>query len=151
MTPLADNRRSMSRTARLALLAVLALAVAGCGGDDPDPRSDKSAKGVRATAVAYVEALGEKRYDDACALLTASARRQLTNPRAPAPCDTTLQRSLSGVGPAQLKRVKDAAATVEVVVKGATARSAPISGATRRGGRYRYLRGLWYIADAQGR
>lgn len=52
------------------LLAACAALVA-CGGDDPPP---DPAAGVRAAAVAYVDALRAGRWEDACARMTAGAR-----------------------------------------------------------------------------
>jgi len=52
------------------LLAACA-ALAACGGDDPPP---DPVVGVRAAAVAYVDALRAERWEDACARMTAGAR-----------------------------------------------------------------------------
>ena len=59
------------RPRRVLPLLLLAPALPGCGEDEspPDPAAD-----ARRAAIAYVTALRERRWDDACARMTAGAR-----------------------------------------------------------------------------
>ena len=59
-------------TVRRALILVAGVALAGCGGGEPAP---DPADAVRLAASSYVDALREQRWADACAQMTAQARR----------------------------------------------------------------------------
>jgi hypothetical protein len=75
----------MRRRAALLLLPLCALG-AGCGddADAPDPQTE-----VRRAVVEYVAALRERRWEDACARMTAGARAAVADP--PATCPDALR------------------------------------------------------------
>lgn len=142
-------------------LGLLALALAGCGGGNDgggnkgpakagDPRAAKAESGVRATAVAYVEALVSKDYAAACAQLTPAAQSKAGGAGPASGCNARLAGALAQVPEARLKSVEGGARTVKITVTGDTARSDPVPGGERTGGHYRYLGGRWYIADKSG-
>ena len=64
------------RPRRILPLVLLAFVVPGCGEDalPPDPAAE-----ARGAAIAYVAALRERRWDDACARMTAGARSSVAD------------------------------------------------------------------------
>jgi hypothetical protein len=128
----------MKRGAILALPLVL---LAACGGGG---KPDKNADGVRATAKSFVSDIADKKFDDACGLLTTAAKAQLTKAGGGGECSKQLSLARGLLSDKQLTALEDQADKMKVTIKGDTATSAPIS-ANDTPGKYVWQGEKWLI------
>jgi hypothetical protein len=130
------------------------VALAACGGDEGG-RADKGPDGVRATAKEFTTSFKDKKFGDACALMTPGARGQVVSAgqgqagaRAQS-CPRLLALARAFTPDAQLAKAVGQTEGLKVTVDGDRATSeATRAGGT--GGKYRYVDGEWFIASRSG-
>jgi hypothetical protein len=120
-------------------LALVLLALAGCGGDEPAPEPEDE---VRAAATAYVDALRDARWADACARMTAAARAAVTDDGAS--CDEALGGGAALPGET-LDTVARQLAGASVRVAGTSATLGPV-GDLPEPLRFERREGRWLVA-----
>lgn len=122
------------------MLALPLALLAACGGGG---KSEKNADGVRATAKSFVSDIADKKFDEACTLLTTAAKAQLSKAGG-GECSKQLSLARGLLSDKQLDTLQDQADKMKVTIKGDTATSAPVSGGDTPG-KYIWQGEKWLI------
>jgi hypothetical protein len=132
----------------LVTVAVAAVLI-GCGGGG---RSSKSADGVRTTGREFVNDFKDRKFGDACELMTPTARaemgRAFGKANGASGCAAILAFARAFIGTETLKKLAAQFDKTRVTIRGDTA-TVGTDAPGNLGGRFRYVGGQWYVDSAR--